>query len=332
MNFLNNITVGQYVPGKSFVHLLDPRTKIVLLTLFIIQCFIISSWKPLLLSFVFVVICSFFSSISMKYILRGLKPIIPFVLITLIFNCFLTAGRPAVSYTFPSTVTFNYSEIAKDKPQTKRPEGAEKGSFNPSPNHPAASQHPSTGGEFSSARGEGIKELSPSPPSLNITYEGIQFGLLMSLRLLIIVLATSLFTLTTSSIEITDGIESLMRWGKHIKLPVHEIAMMMSIALRFIPTLMEHLDKIVRAQMSRGADFEAKSLVEKAKCFIPVLVPLFVQAFKTADDLAIAMEARCYKGGEGRTRLKILKITWRDTIAVLFVVVFMTGFILVGIW
>ena len=287
MNFFKNITVGQYVPGKSFLHVLDPRTKIILLSIFIIQCFIISNWQMLAIPFIFITFCSFLSSISIKYILRGLKPILPFVIITLIFNSFLTSGKPLISYTYPSTFTIN---MAKAPPTVNKTE-------------------------------------DKKPPSINITYEGIEFGCLMSLRLLIIVLATSLFTLTTSSIEITDGIESLMKWGKYIKLPVHEIAMMMSIALRFIPTLMEHLDKIVKAQMSRGADFEAKSLIERAKCFIPVLVPLFVQAFKTADDLATAMEARCYRGGEGRTRVKILKTTWRDAVACIVVFISFAGLI-----
>lgn len=293
MNFLKNITVGQYVPGKSFLHTLDPRTKIVLISLFVIQCFIISNWNMLFIPFAFIILCSLLSSISIKYILRGLKPILPFVLITLFFNSFLTSGSPMVSYTFPSTLTFHSKTSYDKKTDTKKT--------------------PDT----------------PKTPSINITYEGIAFGLLMSLRLLIIVLATSLFTLTTSSIEITDGIESLMKWGKYIKLPVHEIAMMMSIALRFIPTLTEHLDKIVKAQMSRGADFEAKSLIERAKCFIPVLIPLFVQAFKTADDLATAMEARCYRGGEGRTRVKALKTTWRDAVAYLVVIASFAGLITV---
>ncbi len=282
MNFLKNITIGQYVPGTSLLHLLDPRTKIIILSLLILQCFLITNWMILLIPFLLVVFSSVLSSISFKYIMRGLKPIIPFVFITFFFNSFLTSGTPVFSYSFPSKVLIG-----------------------------------------SAAKAD--KEKTSKPPTLAVTVEGLAFGTLMSLRLLIIVLATSIFTLTTSSIEITDGLESLMRWGKYLKLPVHEIAMMMSIALRFIPTLMEHLEKIVKAQMSRGADFEAKSLIERAKCFIPVLIPLFVQAFKTADDLAVAMEARCYRGGEGRSRLKVLKPTWRDLFAVVFVGVFFIG-------
>ncbi len=278
MNFLTNITIGQYAPGSSFIHLLDPRYKIVILIILITQCFLIDKWFLLIAALLFFVVISFFTGISWTYIMKGLKAIIPFVAITFIFNSVLTPGRPIISYVYPDGLIFG---------------------FNPSDNV-------SSGQLF----------------SLNVTAEGLEFGFFMSLRLIIIVFATSIFTLTTSPMEITDAIESLLQWGKPLRIPAHEIAMMMSIALRFIPTLIEHLDKIVRAQMSRGADFESKSIVTRAKCFIPVLIPLFVNAFKTADDLAIAMESRCYKGGEGRTKLKDMKSGWKDVFALSFTLVF----------
>lgn len=267
MNFLKNITIGQYIPADSFIHKLDPRTKILIVGLIIVQCFVINKWQFLVLPFLAVSICCFFAAIPWKFIFRGLKPVLPFVLITFVFNSFLTIGTPVISYKFPAKVIIG------------------------------------TG-----APGEKIIHYK-----FSVKKEGLEMGTLMGMRLLLIVLATSLFTLTTSSIEITDGIESLMAWGRCIKLPVHEIAMMMSIALRFIPTLLEHLEKIIKAQVSRGAGFEDKSIMKRAKSYIPVLIPLFVQAFRTADDLATAMEARGYHGGDGRSRLKTLKMHWQDT-------------------
>lgn len=260
MEFLRNVTIGQYAPGNSFVHRLDPRTKILLLTVFIVQTFVLDSWWQLLFPFFFLLAIALVTKISFRYIIRGFKPVVPFILISLIFNCFLVPGKPLFSFLW-----------------------------------------------------------------FQITYEGLAFGTLMSMRLLLIVLATSLFTLTTSPVEITDGLERLLKWLSAVRLPVHEVAMMMSIALRFIPVLMEHLEKIVKAQMSRGADFEAKSFIERAKCFIPVLIPLFVQAFRTADDLAVAMESRCYHGGDGRTRMKVLKAGAGDLLAVAAVGLFCTG-------
>lgn len=257
MELLRNVTIGQYVPGDSPVHRLDPRVKMMLLTLLVVEIFLLQKWLDALIPGLFLLLVVVISRLPLGFVLRGLRSIFALVLITFVFNILFTAGTPLVSF----------------------------------------------GG-------------------ITISQEGMSFGILMSLRLILIVFATSILTLSTSPIQITDGLESLMKWGKVIKLPVHEIAMMMSIALRFIPTLMEQLEKIIKAQMARGADFERGSLVKKVKSFIPVLVPLFVQAFKHADDLAVAMEARCYRGGEGRTRLKVLRVGAIDLCAVIITGIF----------
>lgn len=258
MEFLRYVTIGQYVPGDSPVHRLDPRVKIVLLMILITEVFLIHTWPDMAGPALFLTAIVIISRLPLRFVFNGLRSIFVLVAITLLFNIFFTEGPPIYQY--------------------------------------------------------GI---------IKISREGLSFGMLMALRLLLIVLATSILTLSTSPIQITDALESLMRWGKIFRLPVHEIAMMMSIALRFIPTLMEQLEKIIKAQMARGADFERGSLVKKMKSFVPILVPLFVQAFRHADELAIAMEARCYRGGEGRTRMKVLTMGINDLLAVAIVGVFL---------
>ncbi len=158
--------------------------------------------------------------------------------------------------------------------------------------------------------------------NFGITYEGIRASITMIIRLLYLVIASSILTLTTSPLQLTDGIESILKPLAKIKVPAHEIAMMMSIALRFIPTLSEEMDKIMKAQMARGADFESGNIIKRAKALIPILVPLFISAFRRADELAVAMESRCYHGGEGRTKMKQTKITKRDYIAMLIFLIF----------
>lgn len=157
---------------------------------------------------------------------------------------------------------------------------------------------------------------------LKVTWEGLIRGLMMSSRLLLLIIGTSMLTLTTSPMQLTDGIETLLRPGKKIGIPAHELAMMMTIALRFIPTLLEETEKIMKAQMARGADFQSGGITQRAKSLIPLLVPLFVNAFRRADDLAIAMEARGYRGGEGRTKLKELKFQRLDVVALGVVLTF----------
>lgn len=158
---------------------------------------------------------------------------------------------------------------------------------------------------------------------IKIYPEGIERAFFMAIRLVLLIVGTSVLTLTTSPIELTDGIEYLLSPFKKIGMPAHELAMMMTIALRFIPTLLEETDKIMKAQMARGADFESGNLMNRAKALIPLLVPLFISAFRRADELAMAMEARCYKGGEGRTRMKVLKFTRLDLIGSLVLVVYL---------
>ena len=271
MNFLSNITIGQYAPNDSFIHKMDPRFKTLISGAIIIQCFLLDKWLLLFVLFIFLTFVSLLTKISFSYIMKGLKAVLPFIFITFFFNCILTSGHSIFSYTFPNEFSFClFPDLT-------------------SPVVPVYDKF-----------------------IITVTHEGIEFGFFMALRLLIIVLATSLFTLTTSPMEITDALEDLMKWGKVVKIPVHEMAMMMSIAIRFIPTLIELLEKIVKAQLSRGADFENKSIIKKAKSFVPVLIPLFVNAFRTAEDLAIAMEARCYGLTENRTKLREMKPTWRD--------------------
>ena len=252
---LDNITLGQYLPGHSFLHRMDPRAKILLTVLMIAAVFTAGGFIGYALLFAFVGAVTYFSKISIKFVLKGLKPILYIIVLTFFINLLFNAG---------TTVLWRW----------------------------------------------GI---------LRITQEGLRTAVLMSLRLTLLVFTTQLLTLTTSPIALTDGLERLLKPLSKIGFPAHELAMMMSIALRFIPTLMEETDKIMKAQMARGADFESGNLINRAKAMLPLLVPLFVSAFRRADELAMAMEARCYRGGEKRTRMKILKFTKLDGIASLAV-------------
>ncbi len=256
MNLLKDITIGQYVPGNSAVHNLDPRVKIAVAFILVIQIFITESWTGFGVFFAFLIGATLLSGISVRYVLRGLKPVLLLVLITLIFNMFFSRG----------TVVWQKTLFAV---------------------------------------------------TMSITQEGLTAGVQMAARLILLVFSTSLLTLTTSPIQMTDALESILNPLKIIGLPAHELAMMMSIALRFIPVLIDETDKIFKAQRSRGARFGRGNLIQKAKSLLPILVPLFVHAFKHAEDLAVAMESRCYRGGEGRTRLKQLKASGGDCIAVL---------------
>ena len=163
---------------------------------------------------------------------------------------------------------------------------------------------------------------------LSITYEGINVAVKMAIRLFLLIIIASLLTYTTTPIALTDAIEKLLGPLKRIRVPVHEIAMMMTIALRFIPTLLDETDKIIKAQSSRGADFDSGNMIERAKSFIPVLIPLFISAFRRADELATAMEARCYRGSEGRTRMKQLRFSGSDVAVTVITAAFMTWVLL----
>lgn len=244
---LRDITIGQYYPADSVIHKLDPRVKLFATLLFIISLFSFRNVWGFLVATIFMFSFIHFSKVPLGYMVKGLKAIVILMIITAIFNLFLTNGKELVSFWI-----------------------------------------------------------------FTITYEGLRNAILMAIRLTYLILGTSVMTLTTTPNELTDGLEKSLSPLKRIHIPVHEIAMMMSIALRFIPILVEEADKIMRAQMARGADFETGGIIKKAKNMIPLLVPLFVSAFRRANDLAMAMEARCYHGGTGRTKMKPLTYAARD--------------------
>lgn len=248
---LKDITLGQYFPGNSFIHRLDPRTKLIMLVVYIVALFLASSWVSYAVMFAFLAAAVHISRIGAKAILRGMKPLVMILLFTGILNLFFTQeGRVLLHVGF-----------------------------------------------------------------LTLTTGGIARAVMMMARILMLVCASFLMTYTTSPIALTDGLESLMGPLKKLKVPVHELAMMMCIALRFIPTLIEETDKIMSAQKARGADFETGSLMDRAKALIPILVPLFISAFRRADELATAMECRCYQGGVGRTKMKQLHYHRNDFLA-----------------
>ncbi len=240
---LKDITLGQYFPGKSPIHLLDPRTKLIMLVVYIVALFLAVNWISYALMFVFLAVSIAISKIPPKSIVRGMKPLVMILVFTAVLNVFFTAGETVL-------VQFWF---------------------------------------------------------ITITLEGVIRAIFMLIRIMMLVTATFLLTYTTSPISLTDGLEALMSPLKRIHVPVHELSMMMCIALRFIPTLIEETDKIMSAQKARGADFESGSLMDRVKALIPILVPLFISAFRRADELATAMECRCYQGGDGRTKMKLLR-------------------------
>lgn len=254
---IKDITLGQYIPGDSFIHKLDPRIKIIISLIYIIDLFIINNFKGYILVIAFTAIAILISKVPFKFIYRGLKPIFIMIVITALLNIFMTSG---------GDIIFQWKFIT-------------------------------------------------------IYEKGLQLAGFMVIRLVLLIIGTSLLTLTTSPIELTDGIEKLLNPLKRVGVPAHELAMMMTIALRFIPTLMDETDKIMKAQMARGADFESGNIVKRAKSLIPILVPLFISSFRRAEELAMAMEARCYKGGEGRTKMKQLKLEGKDFVACLVMLI-----------
>ena len=256
---LKDITIGQYFPGDSFIHRLDPRTKILGVVLYIVALFTASGLVSYLLTLAFLLVCVKVSTIKLKTILKGVKPLIFIICFTAILNMFYTDGRVLVRFWI-----------------------------------------------------------------FKITWEGLRMAFFMVARIIMLVTGTFLLTYTTSPITLTDGLERLLQPLNRIHVPVHELSMMMSIALRFIPTLIEETDKIMSAQKARGAEFDTGNLLDKAKALIPILVPLFVSAFRRADELATAMECRCYTGGTGRTRLSPLVWHRRDTLG------FSCGLLLLG--
>ena len=259
---LKDITLGQYFPGNTVAHRLDPRTKILLVLFYIVALFCARGVVTYTLLALCLAICVRISHVGIRQLVRGLKPVLFIMIFTGVLNLFFTPG------------------------------------------------------------GRNLVEWGV----IRISEQGLHNAVFMVLRIMLLIMGTFLMTYTTSPISLTDGLERLLNWMKRFHVPVHELAMMMSIALRFIPTLIEETDKIMSAQKARGADFESGSLIQKAKALIPILVPLFISAFRRADELATAMECRCYHGGEGRTRLHVLRYEGRDITALC-----LGGAIMVGV-
>ncbi len=240
---LKDITLGQYFPGNSVIHRLDPRTKLIALVVYIVALFSAANWLSYVIMFAFLVAVIAVSTIPVKAIVRGMKPLVVVLVFTGLLNLLFTGGERVLLQVWRITITL----------------------------------------------------------------EGVTRAVFMVIRILMLISGTFLLTYTTSPISLTDGLESLLSPLKKLRLPVHELAMMMCIALRFIPTLIEETDKIMSAQKARGADFENGNLMERVKALVPILVPLFISAFRRADELATAMECRCYQGGDGRTKMKLLR-------------------------
>ena len=263
---LKDITLGQFFPGSSIVHRLDPRTKLIALIVYIIALFSAGSWVSYGVMLAFLVTCIAISGIPVKAFVHGMKPLVLILIFTGILNLFFTTGE---------TVLVQVWKIA-------------------------------------------------------ITLEGIMRAVFMVGRILMLISGTFLLTYTTSPISLTDGLESLLSPLKKLHMPVHELSMMMCIALRFIPTLIEETDKIICAQKARGADFETGRIMQRVKALVPILVPLFISAFRRADELATAMECRCYHGGDGRTKMKLLRLKRFDYGAFLLMAVLLSAVITVA--
>ena len=268
---LKDVTLGQFFPGSSIVHRLDPRCKLLLTIVYIAALFTAQSYVSYAVMLIVTGVCIALSRIPLKVILRGLKPLWIIIALTAVLNIFFTPGRELVSFW-----------------------------------------------------------------KITITYEGLVRAVFMVLRITMLIAGTFLLTYTTSPIALTDAMEILFGPLKKLKVPVHEMSMMMSMALRFIPTLIEETDKIMSAQKARGADFETGNLFQRARALLPLLVPLFVSAFRRADELAMAMECRCYRGGDGRTRLKVLKFGALDVkcavvLTLCLAVILSTRWIMAGI-
>lgn len=262
---LRDITIGQYYQTESVIHKLDPRVKIGGTLIYIISLFLFENVWGYVLAALFLGLVIQLSHVPFRFMVRGMKAILFLLLITLVFNLFLTPGEVLVSVW-----------------------------------------------------------------KLKITKEGVRMAVTMALRLSFLIIGSSIMTLTTTPNNLTDGMEKMMAPLKVFRVPVHEVAMMMSIALRFIPILLEETDKIMKAQIARGADFESGGIIKRAKALVPLLVPLFISAFRRANDLAMAMEARCYQGGEGRTKMKPLVYKKRDYLAYLVIVGYMIAKVLLG--
>ena len=263
---IRDITIGQYYPAESRIHRLDPRVKIVCTLLFLVSLFIQNSLPGYVIATIYLGCVIRLSKVPLKYILKGLKPVVILLLFTVVMNLFLTDG------------------------------------------------------------GEILVQFG----IFTITENGLRTSVFMAVRLMYLVTGSSIMTFTTSPNGVTDGMEKLLHPLNRFNVPVHEVAMMMSIALRFIPILLEETDKIMKAQQARGADFESGNIIQRAKAMVPILVPLFVSAFRRANDLAMAMEARCYHGGDGRTKMKPLHYHGRDRAAYFITLIYLVIMFVVG--
>mgnify|MGYP001533378571 CR=1 FL=1 len=264
----NAIVLGQFVPGDSPVHRLDPRTKILAMIAYIVLVFLVRAMPVFAVPLLFVLGALLVSGVPARYALSSLRPMRWLIAFMFLINLFFTQG---------DRVLFSWWII-------------------------------------------------------RVTAEGLRQAVFISPRLILLVAGTSLLTLTTSPIALTDGLERLLKPLKRIRFPAHELAMMMTIALRFIPTLLEETERIRKAQMARGADFETGGLLARARAMVPLLVPLFVSAFRRADELAMAMESRCYHGGEGRTRMHELHYARRDLLAALLIALLLAAVPVIQLW
>lgn len=263
---IRDITIGQYYPAESRIHRLDPRVKIVCTLLFLVSLFVQNSLLGYVIATIYLGVVIRLSKVPLKYIVKGLKPVVILLLFTVVMNLFLTRSGEILVHFWVFTIT------------------------------------------------EG----------------GLRTSVFMAIRLMYLVAGSSIMTFTTSPNGLTDGMEKLLHPLNKLNVPVHEVAMMMSIALRFIPILLEETDKIMKAQQARGADFESGNIIQRAKAMVPILVPLFVSAFRRANDLAMAMESRCYHGGEGRTKMKPLRYKSRDRMAYVLTLIYIVVIVVVG--
>ena len=264
---LKDIPIGQYFPGKSVLHRLDPRMKILLTVGYIVMLFTVSNPLGLCVGILFLIFAYAISGIPPRMITKSLKPVIPIIIFTTVLNMFFVKGDPLFDWWI-----------------------------------------------------------------FHISRQGLLTAVVMTIRIICLIAGTSLLTYTTSPITLTDGLERLMKPLKKVHFPVHELSMMMTIALRFIPTLIEETDKIMSAQKARGADLESGGIMQRARALVPILIPLFVSAFRRADELALAMECRCYRGDVGRTRMKQLHYSWQDGVAAALTIGCIAGVIMVNIF
>ena len=262
---LRDITLGQYYQTESLIHKLDPRVKLGGTLIYLISLFFFKNIFGYVVAVLFLACVIKLSKVPFKFMVKGMKSILFLLMITVIFNIFLTPGRELFSVWI-----------------------------------------------------------------FTITYEGLEIAFFMAMRLTFLIIGSSVMTLTTTPNNLTDGMEKMMSPLRVFKVPVHEVAMMMSIALRFIPILLEETDKIMKAQIARGADFESGNIIKRAKAMVPLLVPLFISAFRRASDLAMAMEARCYRGGEGRTKMKPLIYKKRDYLGYLALLLYFVVSVTLG--